>query len=194
MLTMTLPTFITSLRLLAVPVIMYWMLGDQGERSWRTETLFILASGTDWLDGYLARRLNQVSELGKFLDPLVDKLLVFGPLLIFVELGEIPAWAVFIILSRDLIVSGWRVSQTSVVGANRWGKIKTLTQIVAIGCLLSPTRFIDAWPAESFLKFSYQLGWVLFWVSLVLTVVSGVIYLWPSISGEEAGESVEDDD
>ena len=86
------------------------------------------------------------------------------------------------------------MSQTSVVGANRWGKIKTLTQIVAIGCLLSPKRFIDAWPAESFLKFSYQLGWVLFWVSLVLTVISGVIYLWPSISGEEAGESVEDDD
>lgn len=192
--TMTLPTFITTLRLCAVPVVMFWMLVDQGEHSWRTEALFMIASGTDWLDGYLARRLNQVSELGKFLDPLVDKLLVFGPLLIFVELGKLPAWPVFVIISRDLIVSGWRVNQTSVVGANRWGKLKTLSQIVAVGCMLSPKRFIDAWPAESFLSFSSQFGYVLFWVSLVLTVVSGFIYLWPSITGASAGVSAEDDD
>ena len=190
---MTLPTFITSIRLCAVPFIMYYMLRDQGgQRSWWTEGMFMVAAGTDWLDGYLARRLNQVSELGKFLDPLVDKLLVFGPLLIFVQMQVVPAWAVFIILTRDLVISGWRVNQTSVVGANRWGKIKTVTQLVAIGCLLSPTRFIDAWPAESFLAFSYQLGWVLFWISVVLTVFSGVIYLWPSISGQTRGESLED--
>jgi len=189
---MTLPTFITSLRLFAVPLIMFCMLRDQGQRSWLPEGLFMMAAGTDWLDGYLARRLNQVSELGKFLDPLVDKLLVFGPLLIFVQMQTIPAWAVFIILTRDLVISGWRVNQASVVGANQWGKIKTVAQLVAIGCLLSPERFIDVWPAKSFLAFSYQFGWVLFWISVVLTVFSGFIYLWPSISGQTRGESLED--
>lgn len=189
---MTLPTFITSLRLCAVPIIMFGMLRDQGENTWFTEGFFIFAAATDWLDGYLARRLNQVSELGKFLDPLVDKLLVFGPLLIFVQLQKIPAWPVFIILTRDLVISGWRVSQVTVSGANVWGKFKTITQLVAIGCLLSPQRFIDAWPAKSFLSFSLQLGWVLFWLSVVLTVISGVIYLWPNISGRTRGKSVED--
>ena len=190
---MTLPTFITSLRLCVVPIIMFCMLRDDGQHTWLTEGLFIFAAGTDWLDGYLARRLNQVSELGKFLDPLVDKLLVFGPLLIFVQQQEIPAWAVFIILARDLVISGWRVSKASVTGANIWGKIKTITQLVAIGCLLSPPRFIDLWPAESFLAFAYQLGWVLFWLSVVLSVVSGLSYLWPSISGQAQGKSSEED-
>ena len=189
---MTLPTFITSLRLFAVPIIMFCMLRDQGQWTWLTEGLFIFAAGTDWLDGYLARRLNQVSELGKFLDPLVDKLLVFGPLLIFVQLQMIPAWVVFIILARDLIISGWRVNQVAVSGANFWGKAKTITQLVAIGCIMSPPRFIDAWPAESFLSFSSQLGWVLFWISVALTVFSGVIYLWPSMTGASRGQSMED--
>jgi CDP-diacylglycerol---glycerol-3-phosphate 3-phosphatidyltransferase len=182
---MTIPTIVTSFRLCLVPVVMVGML-IQAERSWWTEAAFILASGTDWLDGYLARRLDQETELGRFLDPLVDKLLVLGPLLIFIQLGILPAWPVFIILTRDLIISGWRVSGQRVPGANRLGKIKTICQLVAIGCLLGPSHFIDALPLTGFLSFTYQLGHVLFWLSVVLTVTSGVIYLRPSEPSEGA--------
>jgi CDP-diacylglycerol--glycerol-3-phosphate 3-phosphatidyltransferase len=192
MLRMTIPTFITTLRLLAVPVVMIGMIRDHLTPSWWTVSVFILAAGTDWLDGYLARRWDQVSELGKFLDPLVDKLLVIGPLLVFVELQRLPAWPIFIIISRDLIISGWRVNQTTVSGANRWGKFKTLSQLIAIGCLLSPAQFIEAYPATGFLRFSLWLGGVLFWVSVVLTVISGLIYLWPNWTGQASGQSADD--
>ena len=96
---MTIPTIVTSFRLCLVPVIMVGML-IQEENTWWTECLFIFAAGTDWLDGYLARKLNQESELGRFLDPLVDKLLVLGPLLTFIEMkvidhvpSEVADWA-----------------------------------------------------------------------------------------------------
>lgn len=182
---MTIPTIVTSFRLCLVPVVMVGMV-VQTERSWWTESAFILAAGTDWLDGYLARRLDQETELGRFLDPLVDKLLVLGPLLIFIQLGTLPAWPVFLILTRDLIVSGWRVKGQEVPGANRWGKIKTLCQLIAIGCLLGPSQFIEVLPLTGFLAFAYQLGHILFWVSVVLTVISGGIYLWPRSAQPEA--------
>ena len=181
---MTIPTIVTSFRLCLVPVIMVGML-IQEENTWWTECLFIFAAGTDWFDGYLARKLNQESELGRFLDPLVDKLLVLGPLLTFIEMNVIPAWPVFIILTRDLVVSGWRVSGGAVPGANWWGKIKTLCQLIAVGCLLGPKQFLEALPMTGFLNFANQLGYILFWVSVVLTVVSGVIYLWPQKSAEQ---------
>ena len=176
--TMTIPTVVTTFRLCLVPVVMVGMV-IQTQNTWWVEGAFILAAGTDWLDGYLARKLDQESELGRFLDPLVDKLLVHGPLMTFVELGTIPAWPVFIILARDLMVSGWRVSGQEVPGANRWGKIKTLCQLIAIGCLLGPKQFMVDLPLTGFLEFSQQFGFIIFWVSVVLTVVSGAIYMWP---------------
>lgn len=175
---MNLPTLITTLRLCLVPVIMVGIT-IQRENTWWTEVAFMIAAGTDWLDGYLARRLNQESDLGRFLDPLVDKMLVLGPFLCFIEMGLLPAWPVFIILTRDLVVSGWRVSGQSVPGANVWGKLKTLCQLISIGCLLGPSQLIDPLPMTGFLQFARQLGFILFWVSVVLTVVSGVIYMWP---------------
>ena len=182
---MNLPTIITSLRMCLVPVIMVGMM-TQRENTWITEFAFIIAAGTDWLDGYLARKLNQESDLGRFLDPLVDKMLVLGPMLCFIELGVLPAWPVFIILTRDLVVSGWRVSGQAVTGANHWGKIKTLCQLVSIGCLLGPSTFISALPMTGFLVFARQLGFTLFWISVVLTVISGLIYLWPQHSTVES--------
>lgn len=192
---MTLPTIITILRLIAVPVVMIGMLLDHQakEPSLFTLVIYSVAAITDWLDGYLARRLNQVSELGKFLDPLVDKLLVLGPLLIFVEMGTLPAWPVFIIISRDLVISGWRVSQGTVSAANRWGKAKTLAQLIAIGCLIAPLQFTDQFPAREFLANAREFGRGLFWVSVVLTVISGLIYLWPNLKGDVEGVSMEDD-
>jgi CDP-diacylglycerol--glycerol-3-phosphate 3-phosphatidyltransferase len=161
---MNLPTWITFSRLLAVPGLLVLLTppASPEARLWAAG-LFLVAALTDWLDGYLARRLQQVTDLGKFLDPLVDKLLVLAPLLMLVELAQVPAWAVFLILARELAVAGWRVNQTQVSGANFWGKAKTVVQIAAVALL------ILQWPG----------GLVLFWLALALTWISGAIYLWP---------------
>jgi CDP-diacylglycerol--glycerol-3-phosphate 3-phosphatidyltransferase len=174
----TLPTLITSVRLLAVPVVMA-DLSLSLWSPWWSVLIFFVAAATDWLDGYLARKLNQESELGRFLDPLVDKLLVLGPLMSLVQAQVLPAWAVFLIISRDLIVSGWRVSGGAVVGANIWGKIKTIVQLSAITGLLMPLSFFEGEPPHALLAFAHQLAMWLFWLSVPLTVLSGVIYLWP---------------
>ncbi len=161
---MTLPTWITLSRLLAVPLILWALSLDTAQGRQISVSVFLLAAGTDWLDGYLARRLNQVTELGKFLDPLVDKLLVFAPLLVLIELGQIPAWGVFLILARELTIAGWRVSGSkAIAGANLWGKLKTVAQIAAI------TLLIGQWPGSL----------LAFWLAVALTLASGAIYLWP---------------
>jgi len=169
---MNLPTWITLSRLLGVPVILLLLLAPTPMRAWLATGVFLLAASTDWVDGYLARRLDQVTEVGKFLDPLVDKLLVLAPLLALIELGEIPAWGVFLILARELAIAGWRVNPTfqsqAVPGANLWGKAKTVLQIAAVACLLAPLSA----PWQS-------IGLGLFWVAVVSTWGSGIMYLWP---------------
>lgn len=130
---------------------------------------FLVIAATDWLDGYLARRLNQVTDLGKFLDPLVDKLMVMGPLLSLVSLGEVSVWGVFLILSREIAIAGWRVSQPKISGANLWGKLKTVSQIGAIAILIAPL------PAQL-----SPIGPSLFWLCVALTLISGAIYLKPN--------------
>jgi CDP-diacylglycerol--glycerol-3-phosphate 3-phosphatidyltransferase len=162
-----LPTWITLSRLLGVPIVLV-LLAQPGDRAaWIALATFLLAAGTDWLDGYLARRLNQVTDLGKFLDPLVDKLLVLAPLLALIELGRVPAWGVFLIVARELAIAGWRVNQTEIPGANQWGKLKTVTQIGAIALLIAP---------PTALTFYAQVA---FWLAIGLTLVSGAIYLLP---------------
>lgn len=168
---MNLPTWITVSRLLSVPFILYLLNQPTDQTRWISVGLFLIAAGTDWLDGYLARRLNQVTDLGKFLDPLVDKLLVLAPLLVLVELNQIPAWGVFLILARELAVAGWRVSQPKISGANIWGKLKTVSQIVAIALLIAPLP--PSWTMPSI---------VAFWISVILTWISGAIYLLPRSS------------
>lgn len=156
-------------RLLAVPALLWLLVVPTAASRWIALVIFLIAAGTDWLDGYLARRLNQVTDLGKFLDPLVDKLLVLAPLLSLVELQQVPAWGVFLILARELTIAGWRVNpsfQTRIMGANIWGKLKTVTQIAAIAVLISPVQYPPT-------------GLILFWAAVALTWVSGLIYLWP---------------
>ena len=171
---MNLPTWITVSRLLGVPIVLFALLDPTDYRRWLSVIAFVIFAGTDWLDGYLARRLNQVTELGKFLDPLVDKLLVMAPLMALVEMGEIPAWGVFLILARELTISGWRVNPTfqkdAVPGAGIWGKAKTVVQIVAIALLLAPLSGI--WQTS---------GIALFWVAVALTWISGLLYLLPAV-------------
>ncbi len=165
---MNLPTWITVSRLLGVPLLLVLLAHPIDRTRWIALAIFLLAAGTDWLDGYLARRLNQVTDLGKFLDPLVDKLLVLAPLLSLVELGQVPAWGVFLILARELTIAGWRVNQTQISGANLWGKLKTVTQIAAIALLIAPLP--AAWTAAAL---------VAFWLAVILTLISGAIYLLP---------------
>jgi CDP-diacylglycerol--glycerol-3-phosphate 3-phosphatidyltransferase len=168
---MNLPTWITVSRLFGLPFILYFLSSPTTNHRWFALIIFLVASLTDWLDGYLARKLNQVTDLGKFLDPLVDKLLVFGPFLVLIQLQEIQGWGVFLILARELAIAGWRVSpsQTSVVGANIWGKLKTVMQIVAIALLIAPLPNLqDPW------------GIIAFWVAVALTLISGMIYVWPN--------------
>lgn len=166
---MNLPNLITFSRLLGIPFLLYGLYNPTPQARWVCLTIFLVAALTDWLDGYLARKLNQITDLGKFLDPLVDKLLVLAPLLVLVELETIPAWGVFVILARELAIAGWRVNQTTITGANIWGKLKTVSQIIAISLLIAPLS--TAWKTSSLIAF---------WVSVVLTLISGVIYLIPS--------------
>jgi len=172
---MNFPTWITISRLFAVPFILYGLHPPvSNEQRWIVLVIFLVAAGTDWLDGYLARRLDQVTDLGKFLDPLVDKFLVLAPLLALIELGQVPAWGVFLILARELAIAGWRVNpalqgSTQIQGANIWGKLKTVSQIVAIALLVAPLSMDWHLPAL-----------FAFWISVALTWISGWIYLYPA--------------
>lgn len=167
---MNLPTQITVVRFLGVPIILGLLLNPTPAHSWIAAAIFLVAASTDWVDGYLARRLDQVTDLGKFLDPLVDKLLILCPLLALIELGEVPAWGVALILTRELTIAGWRVSTAfqsqTIPGANLWGKVKTVIQMAAVAGLLAP------------LQGSWQLAVLsLFWLAVVVTGISGALYL-----------------
>ncbi len=173
---MNLPNWITVSRLLGLPLIIYFLSQPTPLHRWLALIIFLVAAITDWLDGYLARKLNQVTELGKFLDPLTDKLLVLAPLLALVELQQIPAGGVFLLLGREIAIAGWRVNpqltgKQSISGANTWGKLKTVSQILAIAFLIAPLP--ENWTLPSL---------TLFWVAVILTLVSGVIYIFESIS------------
>ena len=170
---MNIPNWITLSRLLGLPFILYLLHQPTAQERWICLGIFLLAASTDWVDGYLARKLNQVTELGKFLDPLVDKLLVLGPLLSLIELGQVPAWGVFLIVARELAIAGWRVNPqltgtSNIAGANLWGKLKTVSQIVALALLIAPLP--QSWEIPAL---------ICFWLSVGLTLLSGLIYLIP---------------
>ena len=136
--------------------------------------IFIVASFTDWLDGYIARRDNLVTNFGKFADPLADKLLVASALIVLIELGLAPAWVVAIIISRELAVTGLRlllVEEGGTVLAAAWpGKIKTVTQFLAVIFLLV-NDFPFAWTG-------IPIGQILLYVSLIATIYSGYDYFY----------------
>ncbi len=136
---LTWPNLITWLRILAVPVVLLVMQADSPRNAFFAAILFGLASGTDALDGWLARRFNQGSVVGKLLDPLADKLIVTGSLVMLVDLGRVSAWWVLVILARDMFVSGLRslaASEGWLIAARDLGKQKTAFQMVGLWCLL----------------------------------------------------------
>lgn len=135
----TIPTLLTWARIAAIPLIIgvYYLDWDIATKNLVATTMFVLFALTDWLDGWLARRMKAVSPFGKVADPIADKILVLGTLIALIQTKEleIPLWAVFLIVMRELVIGGVRViagAQGKVLAADQWGKIKTVIQLVAI--------------------------------------------------------------
>ncbi|HZW82377.1 MAG TPA: CDP-diacylglycerol--glycerol-3-phosphate 3-phosphatidyltransferase [Candidatus Deferrimicrobium sp.] len=176
---MNLPNKLTLARIFLIPVFMVFLLlrlpkGEQFLDSQHTVAaiIFILAAVTDGLDGYIARKRNQVTRLGQFMDPLADKLLVSAALISLVELQLVQAWVAWIILSREFAVTGIRAIVAAdgvVISASKLGKVKTVTQIIAISAFL-----LHDWPLTLIgLRIS---SWFIY-VALVFTIISGLDYL-----------------
>ncbi len=169
---MTLPNILTCLRVLLIPVFM--VLAYQGNLPCDVAALivYVAACLTDYVDGNLARKNNQVTNFGKFMDPVADKLLVMAALLIFVEDGTIAAWMVAIILGREFIVSALRMvaaSEGLVIAANMWGKTKTVITMITLIFLLCPIGPIMLGPIS--------LQDIMIWITVIITAVSGVTYI-----------------
>jgi CDP-diacylglycerol---glycerol-3-phosphate 3-phosphatidyltransferase len=171
---LNLPNFLASIRILLAP-LMFWIIlnpelfTENGYHiTWNyyfASLLFVLASATDFFDGYIAREWNQMTMLGAILDPLADKMLTLAAFLGLMMIGEASAWAIYIIIVRELFITGIRtvaVSEGISVKASWAGKVKTVAQMIAIGFLLMH------WP----------FGAELLWFAVFLTVYSGLEYLW----------------
>jgi CDP-diacylglycerol--glycerol-3-phosphate 3-phosphatidyltransferase/cardiolipin synthase len=167
---MNLPNKLTMARILAVPVfIVLYMMGHNIIAT----IVFILASLTDMLDGQIARKRGLVTNFGKIMDPLADKILVYSAFICMVQIGIVPGWMLVIILFREFIVSGLRTvaaADGTVIAAGKTGKLKTILQMIAVPLLL-----LNNWP------FSY-IGipgdQIFLWAQLIMTIVSGVEYVY----------------
>ena len=169
---MNLPNKLTLLRVFLIPFFVLFLLvpiaGDASK--WIALAIFCIASITDFLDGKIARKYNLVTNFGKFMDPLADKLLVCSALICFVDLKLIPTWIVLIIIAREFIISGFRLVASDngvVIAASYWGKFKTTSQMIMIILLIA--RF----PGTPF----RVLEQIFIYVALALTVISLVDYL-----------------
>ena len=169
---MTTASKITMIRVVLIPVFIVLMLLDFPGHTWCALAVFILASLTDTVDGIVARKYGQVTDFGKFIDPLADKLLVFAALLIFVQNGQMAAWAAMIVITRELAVTGLRliaVENGLVIAAAKSGKVKTFTSLVAICIMLTPWH-------DAPLFGSFDLDALMVLLILVTTIWSGIEY------------------
>ena len=168
---MNLPNKLTVLRVIMVPFFVLFMLTDLGgdANKWIALDIFCVASLTDMLDGKIARARNLVTNFGKFMDPLADKLLVCSAMICLIPAGKLPAWIVIIIIAREFIISGFRLIASDngiVIAASYWGKFKTVSQMFMIILLIADFGGVFS-----------VIENVLIWVSLILTVVSLVDYI-----------------
>lgn len=169
---MNTPNKLTIARMVLVPFLVIFMLTGWGGDANRYISLaiFVVASVTDWFDGHLARKYELVTNFGKFMDPLADKLLVCSAIICLVEMDRLEAWIVIIIIAREFIISGFRLIAAEsgvVIAANYWGKFKTVSQMIMIILLILDYNGIFAVLAEIFV-----------WLSLALTLISLVTYIW----------------
>ena len=166
---MTTASKITLLRVAMIPAYMVTMYLSGGEACfwmYLSLVIFIVASLTDFIDGYIARHYNQTTDFGKFLDPLADKLLTIAAMAIFCEWGKFPAWALMLVLTREFAVSGLRMvaSQKGTVIAAGWsGKVKTASTMVGL-CVMMALPEVEL------------IGWIVLWMIVATTLVSGIEY------------------
>jgi CDP-diacylglycerol---glycerol-3-phosphate 3-phosphatidyltransferase len=166
---MNLPNKLTMFRVILIPFFVLFMLVPiTPYDKWIALGIFILASLTDLLDGKIARKYNLITDFGKFMDPLADKLLVCSALICLVSLERIPTWIVIVIIAREFIISGFRLVASDngvVIAASYWGKFKTTFQMVMICLMIANIEAISI------------LTTIIMWIALVLTVVSLIDYL-----------------
>ena len=167
---MNTPNKLTMLRVILIPFFVVFLLGNFGTWSkWVALAIFIVASLTDMLDGYLARRDNLVTNFGKFMDPLADKLLVCSAMICLVDMSRIPSWIVIIIIGREFVISGFRLIAAEngiVIAANYWGKFKTVSQMIMIILLMLDFGGVFAVLTQIFI-----------WLSVALTIISLLTYI-----------------
>ena len=171
---MNLPNKLTIFRVILIPFFVIFLLLDPSNQTYRyiADAIFIIASLTDMLDGKIARKYNLVTNFGKFMDPLADKLLVCSAMICLVATGQLAAWMVIVIISREFIISGFRLVASDngvVIAASYWGKFKTTFQMVMV-CLM----LLDL--SEKFAWYGVLTN-IIMWIALILTVVSLVDYL-----------------
>lgn len=167
---MNLPNKLTIFRMFLIIPFVFIMLTDYcgSAGKWIALAIFVFASLTDLLDGKIARKYNLVTNFGKFMDPLADKLLVCSAMICLVEMGKIPSWIVIVIISREFIISGFRLIASDngvVIAASYWGKFKTVFQMVMIVFMIADIEAISV------------VTTVIMWIALILTVISLVDYL-----------------
>ena len=180
---MNLANKLTLLRIFLVPVFLIFFLVEGIDYGTIVATIvFIVASITDQLDGHIARSRNQITTFGKFMDPLADKLLVTAVFVCLVQIGMVPAWAVIIILSREFAVSGLRsiaASNGLVIAASWWGKIKTVTQMLAILLFLLTVNIMTIGNTNLLVNFFpgfLVASNIVFYICVVITIISGIDY------------------
>lgn len=171
---LNLPNSITLLRIFLIPVFVWLYLEPTPERALWAGLVFAAAAFTDFLDGYLARRSGQITNLGKLLDPVADKLLVASGLILLVQVQQVAVWLAIVLIARELIVTGARAvaaNEGFIVPADSLGKLKVVGQIGGILCLILQSAWIDAQ------VFLFSVGNVLLYMALVLSLISGCRYL-----------------
>lgn len=171
------PNRLTIARTVLIPFYLVFLMLDLGisGSNYIAAAIFVIASFTDFLDGRIARKYNQVTNFGKFMDPLADKLLVCSALIAFIDLHRIPAWIVIVIIAREFIISGFRLVASDegvVIAASMWGKVKTTVQMIMI---ITITLNLD------FIPFIDIIELILVYASLALTIISLIDYLVKNI-------------
>lgn len=167
---------ITLLRIILVPVFLFFLLTKINYGAYIAVAIFVIAISTDGLDGYIARTKNQITKLGKLMDPLADKLLISSALIALVEMGKLPAWIAIIIIGREFAIMGLRVlaaSEGIIISASKLGKIKTVTQTISIITLL-----MNNYP---FSLVNFPFGTISTIVAVFFTILSGIDYFYKNI-------------
>lgn len=179
---MNTPNKLTVLRIFLVPIFILFLINKSIYYNFLwAEIIFCIASITDHFDGKIARKNNQITDFGKFLDPLADKILVTSAFVCFIELGLIPSWAVVIILAREFIVTSMRLiaaGKGKVIAANIWGKLKTVSQMTAIIFsieILFLKENLELTGDVFYVLNSINI--ILIWISILMTIISGVVYI-----------------